>query len=353
MVPTYGHEQPPWSIEDFGASVGREPRGAILESSLFTTVDARPAANTSLADRYGALLEQVVLAEQLGFGGFWVAEHHASNVGRIPNPAVLLAAAAAKTTTIRLGPAVSVLPLRCAALVAEDYAMLDVLSQGRLNMGVGAGSQRSEFDEMGVDFEQRRALFDDHLAELVRAWTPAEAGATHVRPVQPVPPIYVATLSEQGAYRAGSAGHSILTLVTPAVQDLEEIQARMAAHTRGLEEHGGAPGARAVVTFFCGVAEDEDEALERAATSMGNFVESSSGVRPSDPRALCESMRARGTGVFCAEDRVSSELERIGSLGIEHACFFVDFGMTPCKDVERTMRCLARARPPAPSGMGR
>ncbi|MEM7159719.1 MAG: LLM class flavin-dependent oxidoreductase [Myxococcota bacterium] len=304
-----------------------------MKRALFTTLDTHPSVQTSVAARYDAFVRHVTVADALGFDAFWVGEHHGTNVGRIPNPAVLLAAAAAKTRRIRLGPAVSVLPLRPPRLVAEDYAMLDALSGGRLDMGVGVGSQRVEFEHLGVDFDQRRALFDAHLDELERAWE-TDSGPDK-------PPLYVATLSEEGAFRVGKAGRSMLTLVSPAVRDLDEIERRLRAHARGLEEHGGAANADAVVMVFACAAANEREARLRASRSLGNFIELSSGTRPDDPVALCDAMRQRGTGLFASREQMTARVDALVRRGFENLCFFVDFGTMEANAVEETMRSLA------------
>lgn len=85
--------------------------------------------------------EQVELAEEVGWESFWFTEHHFLRYGgTIPNPAVMLSAAATRTSRIRLGPCISILPLRHPLQTAEDYAMVDVISGGRLDFGIGLGN---------------------------------------------------------------------------------------------------------------------------------------------------------------------------------------------------------------------
>src|SRR6188474_2815217 len=92
-------------------------------------------------------LEQIQLAEELGFECFWFTEHHfVLYGGPVPNPAVMMSAAAARTSAIRLGSAISILPLHHPVQIAEDYAMVDVVSGGRLEFGVGLGNTPSDFN---------------------------------------------------------------------------------------------------------------------------------------------------------------------------------------------------------------
>lgn len=143
-----------------------------------------------------------------------------------------MSAIAQHTERIRLGSAVSVLPVRNPIQVAEDYALVDILSGGRLNMGVGTGSQPTEFAGLGADFEGRRAAFAENLQVLKRRWAAASSGergvhSLNVAPLQaPTPPVYVTSNREEGAREIGLQGHSLLTLVSPALEDLSDVQAR-------------------------------------------------------------------------------------------------------------------------------
>jgi len=144
--------------------------------SLFWLLDHHPDTGESLAELHATALEQASLADRLGFTSLWLAEHHFHALGTAANPAVVLSALAQRTQRLRLGPAVSVLPLRNPIQVAEDYALVDLLSGGRLNMGVGTGSQPLEFAGFGADFEGRGKLFDENLAVLRSRWSAAASG---------------------------------------------------------------------------------------------------------------------------------------------------------------------------------
>jgi alkanesulfonate monooxygenase SsuD/methylene tetrahydromethanopterin reductase-like flavin-dependent oxidoreductase (luciferase family) len=90
---------------------------------------------------YEEMLSQIKYAEELGFDLVWVAEHHSSPFGIIPSPHVVLAAIAQRSNKMRIGSSVSILTLNNPVHIAEDYAMVDVLSGGRLEFGVGRGYQ--------------------------------------------------------------------------------------------------------------------------------------------------------------------------------------------------------------------
>ncbi|NAS63097.1 putative FMN-dependent luciferase-like monooxygenase, partial [Pseudomonas syringae pv. actinidiae] len=106
--------------------------------------------------RYRLAAEQIIKAEQLGFDSAWVAQHHFhADEGGLPSPLVFLAQVAAQTRRIRLGTGVITLPMEQPLRVAEDTAVLDLLSNGRLEVGIGSGGTPSSFTAFGHSSEQR------------------------------------------------------------------------------------------------------------------------------------------------------------------------------------------------------
>lgn len=108
-------------------------------------------------------MEHVRLAEELGFSRVWFAEHHFSNYSLCPSPMILCAQAAAMTKTIRVGSAVLILPLHEPARVIAEIALVDALSGGRLDVGVGSGYQQYEFERLGADIAQNKIVFNEML----------------------------------------------------------------------------------------------------------------------------------------------------------------------------------------------
>jgi alkanesulfonate monooxygenase SsuD/methylene tetrahydromethanopterin reductase-like flavin-dependent oxidoreductase (luciferase family) len=163
---------------------------------------------------YRRTLDQIRLADELGFDHVWLTEHHFVDDGYMPSPLVVSGAIAAVTERIRISQDVMLLPFLHPVRLAEDLAVLDNLSGGRTMVGAGMGYVPSEFAGMGVSRRERRARMDDTLAILQRAWCEEEFdfdGEIHhlrgvrvrPRPVQPGgPPLWVAAMSEAGARRA-------------------------------------------------------------------------------------------------------------------------------------------------------
>ena len=119
---------------------------------------------------YRDTLELFKVAEELGFDSGWVAQHHfASEHGRLPSPLVLLAAIAQRTQRISLGTGIIVLPQEAPLRLAEDAAVLDLLSHGRLELGLGAGFDPDTFAAFGREHDARHRDYEQHLHQLLNA----------------------------------------------------------------------------------------------------------------------------------------------------------------------------------------
>lgn len=123
------------------------------------------------ADLYAEILEFVTWSEGAGFAGAWIPEHHGADDGYMPSPLVALAAVAARTTTMRIGSAIALAPLYHPVRFAEECAVLDILSGGRLEMALGIGYRRREADGYGVDFTTRGRRTDEFLDIVTKLWS--------------------------------------------------------------------------------------------------------------------------------------------------------------------------------------
>jgi alkanesulfonate monooxygenase SsuD/methylene tetrahydromethanopterin reductase-like flavin-dependent oxidoreductase (luciferase family) len=174
-------------------------------------------------------LEQIQAAEAHGFHTLWFTEHHFSAYGGSADPMIMATAAASRTTTARIGIGVSVLPFHHPLQLAEQAAMVDILSGGRLEFGVGRGSQRYEYERLGVPIDDKGARFEEAMEVIRGAWTEeafAYRGTYYrfpeatifPRPIQrPHPPIWVAsttppTLRYAVKHRYPVMGSALLTL---------------------------------------------------------------------------------------------------------------------------------------------
>ena len=196
-------------------------------------------------------LEEIELADRLGIGEIWVGEHHFSRHGLVSGVFSYMGAVAARTKRARIGTAVVVLPVNNPVRVAEEAAMLDIISGGRFDLGIGAGYQAQEFHGLGSDLEESRERFREYVDVILKSW--AEEPLTHhgkfvnidnidvmPKPVQkPHPPLYIAvsTSPESVDYAASRAIPVMLGGPTASMGQVPEVMARW--HER--MEHYGHP----------------------------------------------------------------------------------------------------------------
>lgn len=170
--------------------------------------------NATASDRYRLATEQIVHAEAQGFDSAWVAQHHFHEAeGGLPSPLVFLASVAAQTKRIRLGTGIVTLPLENPVRVAEDAVVLDLLTRGRLEFGVGTGGTPSSFTAFGLNSEQRAEVFASHLALLRDAWAGKPLpGGDRLYPSSPqlLDRVWQASFSVAGGERAGRAGDGLM-----------------------------------------------------------------------------------------------------------------------------------------------
>jgi luciferase family oxidoreductase group 1 len=174
---------------------------------------------------YQIVKEQLDLmraAEDLGFDSVWPAEHHFSEYGYCVSTAVTLAAVAAVTKHIRLGTGVVVLPFHNPLRVAEEFALLDLMSDGRLNFGIGRGYQPTEYKGFQVEQTKSRGIFNESVEIILQAWTQERVNYHGVhfniedqpvrpKPLQkPHPPVWVAGISEATFPLVGKWGFNLL-----------------------------------------------------------------------------------------------------------------------------------------------
>ena len=129
------------------------------------------AVSPVAADVYQQHLREAQLAEELGYGSYYTIEHQNSHVGQITSPSLYLCAVAQHTTTMRIGAMIYQLPFYQPMRLAQEVAMLDHLSQGRVEFGTGIGVHEHEFIRWGLPFDQRRQMSEEALEIIVQGWT--------------------------------------------------------------------------------------------------------------------------------------------------------------------------------------
>lgn len=217
-------------------------------------------------------VEQTVAAEQAGFSNAWYAEHHFNNYSLSPSPLMMVAHTAALTKTIRLGSAVCILPLYHAARFLAEVGLVDTLSGGRLELGIGSGYQDFEFKRFGTDLSEAGKIFNEYLDVIPKAFAnkvfehhsehldiPPSSIAT--RPVQePMPPIWIATGNPKVQERAFRDGHNMF--VTAMLGGMDAIE-RTRGQIDAARDASGSDGSATRIGFLrCGYASDNDAEID-------------------------------------------------------------------------------------------
>ncbi|WP_375488459.1 LLM class flavin-dependent oxidoreductase [uncultured Mycobacterium sp.] len=157
---------------------------------------------------YGFTIEACQEAERLGASSAWFSEHHLFDDDHLTSPLTMAAAVAARTKRMRVGTAILIAPLRPAAEIAEQSVVVDLVSDGRLDLGIGTGYRVPEFELFGASLKGRYRQTDDTARRLRELFGP---GGVRPRPVQDPMPIWLGYQGPQGARRAGLLGERLLS----------------------------------------------------------------------------------------------------------------------------------------------
>ncbi len=242
----------------------------------------------SLRDTHTAqvLGRQAQLGESWGYQSFWLPEHHFTRGRAIPDPLLLLASVAAMTTEMKLGTTSYLLPLRQPLLAAEQVAVLDQLSGGRLILGIGRGYAPQLFDTFGVDRSRKRLLLKHCLDVMQEAWAGNDVGEgetkSSIAPLpyqQPHPPIWVAAFGPLALKQAGSLG---CPYIASPMETVERLRTNLRIHGEACRE-ANLPVPEEVPimrTMYC--SEDPKQVAEvrsRLESESANVVRDADGVQ--------------------------------------------------------------------------
>lgn len=224
-----------------------------MEFSLFLSCYF-PDTTQPASRMYGQMLEMAQAAEELGFCGVTVPEHHMVNILMNPNPLTLAVKVASVTDRIPITAAVVVLPLHDMRRLAAEIALADILTEGRIQIGAGRGAFPYEFIRFGVPFDKSREIFDESLEVLQALLSEKDVSrdgkyykfdplTIMPRPLQqPHPPIWIAAMAPMALYHCARRGFNVQTTPLTGTMNLAEEQA--ASFFRGAGESGRDPSPR-------------------------------------------------------------------------------------------------------------
>lgn len=293
-------------------------------------------------DVYARTLEVVAEAERLGAAAVWFTEHHLFDDGYLPQPLTFLAAVAARTSRISLGTAVLLAALRPAPLVAEEVALVDQISGGRVILGIGAGYSPREYALYGKDLSKRYGLTDAAVREIRRL---LDDGIVTPPAAQNPFPIWLGYQGPQGAARAGRLGVGLLSLDRSLLEP----------YRAGLVEGGHDPAsARTGGMLDIVVADDPEAALERILPHYAHQLNTyrHAGVAGSgapDPKPIPVEKLAAGVSapgqipglrVLTPADAVTAIREATDGAPVEHVYLWASVAGMPDDLVDRHVELL-------------
>jgi alkanesulfonate monooxygenase SsuD/methylene tetrahydromethanopterin reductase-like flavin-dependent oxidoreductase (luciferase family) len=228
---------------------------------------------------FAELLEQILLTEGLGFDDAWFAEHHHSDYGMLASPNLIIASLAHRTKRLRMGNLVNVLPLYDPMRLAEECGILDILTGGRLNVGLGRGVPKDDMKHR-LDRETAQARFEEGIEILMRAWTGEtfsysgkawgyEEISCRPQPLQkPHPPIYYGATSPDSPAMVARRGWNLALSRQPLANCARAIKSYR--EERG--KHENLPGnGNAIMVRDIYVADTDEEALREAVPQITRF----------------------------------------------------------------------------------
>ncbi|MGP8109687.1 MAG: LLM class flavin-dependent oxidoreductase [Thermoplasmata archaeon] len=332
-----------------------------LKLSAFTVVDDYPTGAVTGGDRLLEVVRLAEVADASGLSTLWVAEHHFHSGGVCPSPPVLLAACGARTQRIRLGALVSVLPFHRPIDVAEEYAMLDRLTGGRLNLGLGSGYIPMEFEGFGVDPATKRERFDASLETVLAAFAGKEvraegATATPVRlnvlPVQrPHPPLWIAVQRREAITHVARRGVSVALIPYATLSGPAELGDVIREFRENLP--AGSPAEVAIAMHvYAGARPDVARQafrryLESRLQTQSTFYREK---MQRDPRhASPEAIEESGFAAFGSPKQVAEKLGTFADLGVDEILGIFDFGGLDPSEVHSSVATLGRVWRPSGS----
>ena len=344
-----------------------------MKFGYFTLTDNPPAYGANRRDPNQFLrevVEECVVAEDLGYYSTWVPEHHFGLFGCLPSPAAFLCHIAARTKRLKLAPATVLLPCAHPLRVAEEFALLDLLSEGRTIFSAGRGYDKREYDAFAVPFAESRDRFAEGLDLLRVAWTQEEFTYTGrfytipepvtclPRPAQkPHPPIYVACFSRPTVEMAAEQGFHTLFAPFAAAMMFGSVGAAVQTY-RELAANHGHTDARAKCSYFVNVADTPAEELqtkERLRRYLHAVLPAFPGDRASAPPHIAyfadiverlQKMKPEDFGersvVTGDPDACIATLKKCEAAGIEEVILYFNFGHFSHQDTLKSMERFAR-----------
>ena len=347
-----------------------------MKFGYFTLSDNHYEGNPRSANQFVAdILDEAVYADELGYHSAWIGEHHFNALGVLSCPDLVLAALAARTKQIRLAPAVTVLPLHHPIRVAEQWATLDLLSNGRVDFAAGRGYDRREYEPFDVSFDDNQSIFDEGM-ELVRAlWNatgPIDYHGKHYRfdevyitprPVQKPLPCYIGSFSKPSIELAARLGCGLIVAPFAAALSYGGLKQVAELYHETCAKFGTRPG-RLMCSYFTHFADTPEQEAAQRARQIRYYKECVIPSFPGDPKTAPPSYRyfidmverlhkvrpedlSENSVLIGSTQHITDILKKVQAAGFDEVILYFNVGMKPHLQVKDEMARFAAEVAPA------
>lgn len=341
-----------------------------MDFGLFYYCQGRGAPHDRI---YAETLEQIALAERLGFEECWFAEHHFTDYSILPSPNLMIAAALQRTERMRFGNYVNVLPFHDPRRLAAEAAMLDNLAAGRFDFGIGKGVRPGEFARFGLRFEDAVPMTDEAIEILLQLWTNESVAhegrfwgfpEISLRPrvyQRPQPPLHMVASRPESVARVGARGWPVALHFTPTDVVAKCVPAYRAALAERDEPPGSGPyRPRLLLCRETYVGADAERARAEGALALQGFWYLSSLASPPLPEGFSDERLQELTGrvwggrsydeldavggmLIGSAEQVAERVAGLEAIGVDTLLLVASFGNLSHEQVCRSLERFAEA----------
>jgi len=350
-----------------------------MEFGYFTLSDNHYENNTRTPNQYVAdITAEALYADEIGMHSAWIGEHHFNSLGVLSCPDLVLAYIAARTKRIRLAPAVTVLPLHHPIRVAEQWATLDLLSNGRVDFAAGRGYDSREYAPFKVPFADNQGIFEEGM-EVVRMLWSAEGRIDHhgnyyqfeniritPKPVQQPLPVYVASFSKPSIELAARLGCGLIVAPFAAAMSYGGLKQVADLYHESCTRYGTRPQ-RLMCSYFTHFADTAAEEAAQRARQIRYYKECVIPALPGDPKTAPPSYRyfvdmvdrlqkvrpedlTENSVLLGSPGRIIETLQKVEAAGFSEVILYFNVGLKPHQQVKEEMDRFMRQVAPAFSG---
>jgi alkanesulfonate monooxygenase SsuD/methylene tetrahydromethanopterin reductase-like flavin-dependent oxidoreductase (luciferase family) len=350
-----------------------------MEFGYFTLSDNNYENNARSANQFVAdITAEALYADELGMHSAWIGEHHFNSLGVLSCPDLVLSYIAARTKHIRLAPAVTVLPLHHPIRVAEQWATLDLLSNGRVDFAAGRGYDSREYDPFGVSFADNQGIFEEGMEVVRKLWAAQDRIAHHGKhyrfenvritpqPVQQPLPAYIGSFSKPSIELAARLGCGLIVAPFAAAISYGGLKQVADLYQETCARHGTKPQ-RLMCSYFTHFADTEAEEAAQRARQIRYYKECVIPAFPSDPKTappsyhyfidMVERLRkvrpedlTENSVLLGSAARITETLKKVEAAGFSEVILYFNVGLKPHQQVKEEMDRFMREVAPAFDG---